>query len=86
MDPKQLGPGPRLPLLTEGNLPEVEGHLDLATSDPRVQRRLDELFARFDLARELKRFCLGGFDTLEDYEKYGDLFVCVSRSSASGTR
>ena len=67
-----------LPLLPP-HVPEVEG-------DDKVRDQLEELIGRIDLEKELKRLACGGFDSWEDYEKYGDLFVEVSRSSASGSR
>ncbi len=77
-----------LPLLP-AHLPEVEAALDMAGDCPpndEVRAQLEELFSKIDLKKELKRLACGGFDSWEDYEKYGDLFVEVSRSSASGSR
>lgn len=46
---------------------------------PPVARFMHHYFReRIDLAAELKRVTLGGFDTVEDYIKYGDAFVDVN--------
>jgi hypothetical protein len=42
-----------------------------------IKNELEKLFMSIDTAQLLKRVFLGGFDTWEDYEKYGDAFVRV---------
>ena len=47
-------------------------------TDPAIEEALKELFAMLDFEALLRALVYGGFDTFEDYEKYGDLFVPVS--------
>lgn len=46
-----------------------------------IEDFFESFFRRFDLKTELKRTVLDGFDTVEDYEKYGDMFIPVDRRS-----
>lgn len=78
-----------MPLLLPPHFPEIEAALDMAgdcPADDKVRAQLKELIGRIDLREGLKRLAYGGFDSLADYEKYGDLFVEVSPPSASGSR
>jgi len=36
---------------------------------------VEKFLRSLDLKKELLHIAFGGFDTYEDYEKYGDLFV-----------
>tara|TARA_Y100000310_G_C20323015_1_gene641670 strand:- start:57 stop:230 length:174 start_codon:yes stop_codon:yes gene_type:complete len=50
-------------------------------SDKKIKEIVDRLMGKFmtdyDLASDLRRMYLQGFDTVEDYEKYGDAFITV---------
>jgi len=40
----------------------------------------EEFFNQFDLKKELLRYVYDGFETYQDYAKYGDAFVQIDRS------
>ena len=41
----------------------------------KVEKLIDEYFSKDVRKERLHRFFCHGFDSLEDYEKYGDMFV-----------
>lgn len=71
-------------LLTEADLID---DLDEALVSERVKAKLEELFASLDLKQGLRRLAYRGFDSWEDYEKYGDMYVALDvRPRSTGTR
>ena len=47
-------------------------------SDKDVKGLLEAHIDELDLAREIRKTLFDGFETFEDYVKYGDMFVLVS--------
>lgn len=66
---------------------EVFDDLDEALFNKAITAKLDELFASLDLKQGLRRLAYRGFDSLEDYERYGDMYVSLDvRQRGTGTR
>ena len=73
----------------EMNLDEVVSGIDTgkAPLNKDVMAKWNELLAHLDLKQELRRLIFGGFDSLGDYEKYGDLYVALDiRPRGTATR
>ncbi len=43
-------------------------------TDDEVKKELDELFKSIDVTQGLRRLAFGGFDSFEEYFKYGEMF------------
>lgn len=69
---------------------DVSGDLDdeltrLINDD--VREKFEASFASLDLRQVLRRLVYRGFDSFEDYEKYGDAYVAMDvRPCGTGTR
>lgn len=70
----------------------VEMALNEAAARPallneRIVAKWNELIAGIDLRQALRKLAYRGFDSLDDYEKYGDMYVALDvRPCGTGTR
>jgi hypothetical protein len=51
-----------------------------------IEQWFERAFARIDLSTELQKLYFGGFDTYEDYEKYGDCFIPAMSAKEAAMR
>lgn len=63
---------------------DPDASFDALVSDD-VREKFEALFASFDLKRGLRRLAFGGFDSYEDYVRYGDMYVGLT-TTPSGIR
>ena len=46
-----------------------------------IEQAFEEMINKIDLEKELRFIFFGGFETYEDYEKYGDSFIEIATDS-----
>lgn len=53
----------------------------------RIKKFYDVMFKHVDLRVTVKDLCLDGYETYEDYVKYGDLFInCVNKAQTTSRK
>ena len=60
--------------------PDLPEDMDFSDDDE-VKAVVKRLFQNINLETELKKLALDGYETLEDYEKYGECFVKIGDST-----
>lgn len=55
----------------------------MSHSSKSVKDFLDAMFRKIDLKKVIKEVALDGYDTVEDYVKYGDAITPIQRSDGT---